>query len=256
MNRRHFLMSTAIMAGNAAVRGMQSPNDTIRVGIAGLGGRGGNHVTTWAGMKNVEIAGLCDVDEGHIGQKMKGLESKGVVRKPTVYTDIRKVLETRTSTPSRSPRRTTGTRCMTIWACQAGKDVYVEKPVSHNVCEGRSRSSRRPASTTASCSTARRAASHRRCARPCERHAQPASSASCSCRTGSATSRATRIGTQARRAGAAGRRLQPLARARAEAAVHDEPASTTTGTGSGTPATATSATRASTRWTSPAGASA
>ena len=42
MNRRHFLMSTAIMAGNAAVRGMQSPNDTVRVGIAGLGGRGGN----------------------------------------------------------------------------------------------------------------------------------------------------------------------------------------------------------------------
>ena len=93
MNRRHFLMSTAIMAGNAAVRGMQSPNDTIRVGIAGLGGRGGNHVTSWAGMKNVEIAGLCDVDESHIGQKMKGLESRGVARKPTVYTDIRQMLE-------------------------------------------------------------------------------------------------------------------------------------------------------------------
>src|SRR5687767_12104839 len=94
MNRRHFLMSTAVMAGNAAVRGMQSPNDTIRVGIAGLGGRGGSHVSGWAGMKNVEIAGLCDVDESHIGDKAKAIESRGL-RRPTVYTDFRQMLESK-----------------------------------------------------------------------------------------------------------------------------------------------------------------
>ena len=67
MNRRHFLMGTAIIAGNAVVRGVQSPNDTVRVGIAGLGGRGSAHVSAWAALKYVQIAGLCDVDEAHVG---------------------------------------------------------------------------------------------------------------------------------------------------------------------------------------------
>src|SRR5688572_3116783 len=78
MNRRHFLMGTAIIAGNAVVRGVQSPNDTVRVGIAGLGGRGSAHVSAWAAMKNVQIAGLCDVDEAHVGEKMNALDAKGV----------------------------------------------------------------------------------------------------------------------------------------------------------------------------------
>ena len=94
MNRRYFLMSTAVMAGNAAIRGMQSPNETVRVGIAGLGGRGGSHLSGWSGMKNVEVAALCDVDESHIGNKLKGLESRGA-RKPTVYTDFRQMLESK-----------------------------------------------------------------------------------------------------------------------------------------------------------------
>ena len=134
MNRRHFLMSTAIMAGNAAVRGMQSPNDTIRVGIAGLGGRGGSHVSAWAGMNNVEIAGLCDVDESHIGAKMKGLESKGL-KKPTVYTDFRQMLESKDIDAVSIATPNHWHTLQTIWACQAGKDVYVEKPCSHNVFE-------------------------------------------------------------------------------------------------------------------------
>src|SRR5688572_32749172 len=94
MNRRHFLMSTAVMAGNAAVRGLQSPNDTVQVGVVGLGGRGGSHMGAWSNMKNVEIVAVCDVDEAHIGNKVKGLESKGL-RKPTVYTDFRQLLESK-----------------------------------------------------------------------------------------------------------------------------------------------------------------
>src|SRR4026209_233870 len=134
MNRRHFLMSTAIMAGNAAVRGMQSPNDTVRVGIAGLGGRGGSHVSAWAGMKNVEIAGLCDVDEGHIGAEIKGLESRRL-KHPTVYTDYRQMLESTDIDVVSIATPNHWHTLQTIWACQAGKDVYVEKPCSHNVFE-------------------------------------------------------------------------------------------------------------------------
>ena len=57
MNRRHFLMSTAVMAGGAAVRGLQSPNETVRVAVVGCGGRGASHVNAWSGMPNVEVVG-------------------------------------------------------------------------------------------------------------------------------------------------------------------------------------------------------
>ena len=134
MNRRHFLMGTAIIAGNAVVRGVQSPNDTVRVGIAGLGGRGSAHVTAWAAMKNVQIAGLCDVDEAHVGEKMNALGAKGVSR-PTVYTDFRQMLESKDIDAVSIATPNHWHTLQTIWACQAGKDVYVEKPCSHNVFE-------------------------------------------------------------------------------------------------------------------------
>ena len=134
MNRRHFLMGTAIIAGNAVVRGVQSPNDTVRVGIAGLGGRGSAHVSAWAAMKNVQIAGLCDVDEAHVGDKMNALDAKGVSR-PTVYTDFRQMLESKDIDAVSIATPNHWHTLQTIWACQAGKDVYVEKPCSHNVFE-------------------------------------------------------------------------------------------------------------------------
>jgi predicted dehydrogenase len=134
MNRRHFLMSTAVMAGNAAVKGLQSPNDTVLVGVAGLGGRGGSHVGAWSNMKNVEIAAVCDVDEAHIGEKIQGLEKRGV-RKPTVYTDFRQLLENKDIDVVSIATPNHWHTLQTIWACQAGKDVYVEKPCSHNVFE-------------------------------------------------------------------------------------------------------------------------
>ena len=134
MNRRHFLMSTAAMAGNAAIRGLQSPNDTVRVGIVGLGGRGGSHLNAWSGMKNVEVAGLCDVDEAHIGNKLQGMDSRGL-KKPTVYTDFRQMLESKDIDVVSIATPNHWHTLQTIWACQAGKDVYVEKPCSHNVFE-------------------------------------------------------------------------------------------------------------------------
>jgi predicted dehydrogenase len=134
MNRRYFLMSTAVMAGSAAIRGLASQNETVRVGVAGLGGRGSSHVNAWSGMKNVEVVALCDVDEAHIGNKMKGIESKGL-RKPTVYTDFRQLLDNKDIDVVSLATPNHWHALQTIWACQAGKDVYVEKPCSHNVFE-------------------------------------------------------------------------------------------------------------------------
>ena len=127
-------MSTAVMTAGAAVRGLASPNDTIRMGVVGCGGRGSSHVSAWSSMPNVEIAALCDVDESHIADKLKALASKGV-KKPATYVDVRKLLESKDIDAISIASPNHWHTLQTIWACQAGKDVYVEKPCSHNVFE-------------------------------------------------------------------------------------------------------------------------
>lgn len=134
MNRRHFIMSTAVVTAGAAVRGLASPNDTVRVGVVGCGGRGSSHVSAWSSMPNVELAALCDVDESHIADKLKGLETRGA-KKPATYVDVRKMLEDKNIDAISIASPNHWHTLQTIWAVQAGKDVYVEKPCSHNVFE-------------------------------------------------------------------------------------------------------------------------
>ena len=128
-------MSTAVMAGGAAVKGFaQSPNERVRIAVIGLGGRGGSHVNAWSRMANVEIAGICDIDESHIGEKFKLLESRGV-KSPTTFVDFRKILDDKSIDAVSIATPNHWHTLMTVLACQAGKDVYVEKPCSHNVFE-------------------------------------------------------------------------------------------------------------------------
>jgi predicted dehydrogenase len=134
MDRRDFLMSTAVLTASAAVRGFASPNDTVRIAVVGCGGRGQSHVAAWSAMPNVEIVALCDVDESHIATKLKYLESKGA-KKPATYVDYRKLLEDKTIDAVSLATPNHWHTLQTIWACQAGKDVYVEKPCSHNIFE-------------------------------------------------------------------------------------------------------------------------
>jgi predicted dehydrogenase len=134
MDRRDFLVSTAVLTAGAAVRGLASPNETVRMAVVGCGGRGSSHVSAWSGMPNVEIVALCDVDEAHIADKVKGLESKGK-KKPATYVDYRKLLEDKSIDAVSLATPNHWHTLQTIWACQAGKDVYVEKPCSHNIFE-------------------------------------------------------------------------------------------------------------------------
>ena len=135
MNRRHFIMSTAVVTAGAAVRGLASPNDTVRMGVVGLGGRGQSHVDAWSSMEpNVQVVAICDVDESHIGNKLKRLSDKGL-KKPATYVDMRKMLEDKNIDAISIASPNHWHTLQTIWACQAGKDVYVEKPCSHNVFE-------------------------------------------------------------------------------------------------------------------------
>ena len=141
-NRREFLKTTVkTAAGLAALNGITflsrpervfGANDRIRVAVCGLRGRGKDHIGNFSRLPNVEVAALCDVDEGVLN-KRRG-EVGGGAR---TFVDIRKLLEDKSIDAISIATPNHWHSLMAIWACQAGKDVYVEKPCSHNFWEGR-----------------------------------------------------------------------------------------------------------------------
>ena len=135
MNRRHFLMSS-VAAGTAAVRSssLASPNDTVRVACVGVRGQGRAHIGHYAKMDNVEIAAICDIDESVLNQRLSDVEKMGKKR-PASYTDIRKLLEDKSIDAISIATPNHNHTLQTVWACQAGKDVYVEKPCAHDMFE-------------------------------------------------------------------------------------------------------------------------
>src|SRR5580704_7532024 len=129
MDRRNFLVSSAAALG-AASSGFGSPNDTVRIACIGIGGRGPSHINGYNKLPNVEIAAICDIDDSHIAKGL-GLMEKAGKPKPQTYKDIRKLLEDKTIDAISISSPNHWHTLMTVWACQAGKDVYVEKPCSH-----------------------------------------------------------------------------------------------------------------------------
>ncbi len=133
MDRRSFLMSSAAALGaKSAVFGAAS--DTVRVGVVGIGGRGKDHINGLGRLPNVEVAALCDIDQNHLEEAHKIIEKNGGKR-PQGYSDVRKLLEDKTIDAISIATPNHWHTLMAVWACQAGKDVYVEKPCSHNVFE-------------------------------------------------------------------------------------------------------------------------
>src|SRR5690349_3202387 len=135
MNRRHFLMTSAAAMGTA-LRATKNPNDTVRIACVGLRGRGKSHLQAFTTLPNVDLVALCDVDQSVLDKATSFVESKRQ-KAPTGYTDLRKLLEDKSidvitiATPNHQHT------LQTVWACQAGKDVYVEKPCSHDMFEAR-----------------------------------------------------------------------------------------------------------------------
>ncbi|MDM8006325.1 MAG: Gfo/Idh/MocA family oxidoreductase [Phycisphaerae bacterium] len=111
-------------------------NDKIRVAVAGINGQGNSHIGGYAGMKDVEIVYLVDPDSRLFENRAKSVEEKAGYR-PKCVQDIREVLEDKSVDVISIATPNHWHSLMTIWACQAGKDVYVEKPMSHNIHEGR-----------------------------------------------------------------------------------------------------------------------
>jgi predicted dehydrogenase len=111
-------------------------NDRVRVAVVGLRGQGFVHVEEFAQLPNVEIAAVCDVDENIMSQRLADMAKMGLPQ-PKTYIDIRTLLEDKSIDAISIATPNHWHALMTIWGCQAGKDVYVEKPCSHNPWEGR-----------------------------------------------------------------------------------------------------------------------
>ena len=130
------LASTFAISGSRSSGQVLGANDRIRVGVVGIRGRGNSHIQEFGKMPNVEIAYLIDVDSTTHAGRAADVEKK-FGYKPTCVQDLRKALEDKNLNAISIATCNHTHSLNTIWAAQAGKDVYVEKPCSHNVFEGR-----------------------------------------------------------------------------------------------------------------------
>ncbi len=147
--RRDFIKKGLIGSAGIAIGGMGfsaksygsiiGANDRINVAIIGIRGRGVSHINAWCDMKtshNVRIKTLCDTDEQFFEPRSKTVFDKTGI-KPLTEWDMRKVLDDKEIDAVSFATPNHWHALGTIWACQAGKHVYVEKPASHNIWEGR-----------------------------------------------------------------------------------------------------------------------
>jgi predicted dehydrogenase len=140
ISRRTFLTHSAVAAGGLALSArsysqVAGANNDIRMAVIGFNGRGESHISEFSKMKGVRLVALCDADESVLRAGAARLEQKG--GKIERYSDVRALLENKDIDAVSVATPNHWHSLMGIWACQAGKDVYVEKPVSHNVWEGR-----------------------------------------------------------------------------------------------------------------------
>jgi predicted dehydrogenase len=140
--RRNFIKGTLAAAATVTIAGTKSTgrvlgaNDTIRIGVAGLNGRGGSHVGAFSGMTGVQVTYLIDPDTRTFASKLRQVRDRGG-NQPRTVQDVREALQDRNLDALSIAAPNHWHAPMTIWAAQAGKHVYVEKPCSHNVREGR-----------------------------------------------------------------------------------------------------------------------
>jgi len=143
MKRREFIGKSAVLGSGLAAAGMLSPkpsratsaNDKIRLGIMGLGGRGSFLNTRLAERSDVDIIYLCDVNARKLGRAAEEVRSRRNTR-PKMTQDFREMLDDKTLDGIVNATPDHWHALGTIMACQAGKDVYVEKPLSLTFWEG------------------------------------------------------------------------------------------------------------------------
>ncbi|MFO0812127.1 MAG: Gfo/Idh/MocA family oxidoreductase [Gemmatales bacterium] len=113
-----------------------SPNERLRVAVIGFNGQGMGHIRGYAGMAETEIVMLCDTDQKVAEKGIKAARDLQE-KEPAYVQDLRRVFDDKSIDAVSIATPNHWHALASIWAMQAGKDVYVEKPVSHNVSEGR-----------------------------------------------------------------------------------------------------------------------
>ena len=256
-SRRQFL-GQAAAAGIAAtftIAGTKSSGNVlgrqrlVRMGVAGIRGRGGDHISEFLKIPGVQVTHLIDPDSRLFAGRTELVKSKGR-NTPKCFQDIRQVLDDKELDAVSVATCNHWHSLITIWACQAGKDVYVEKPCSHNVFEGRQCvAAARKYQRIVQHGTQQRGGAAWQTARDIAagKHGRLLVVRGRSYRVrnsiGVKAAQGLRRRSWTTTCGSARPRCSPTTRTWC----------TTTGTGSGTPATATSATTACMRWTPPAG---
>jgi predicted dehydrogenase len=132
LTRRTFFQGAALAASATRVIGA---NDRIHVGLVGIGGRGSGHQNAYMKIPGAQITGLCDVNQAARERAQTRLTSASA-EKAKEYTDMRDMFADKDVDAVSIAAPNHWHALATIWACQAGKDVYVEKPASYNIYEG------------------------------------------------------------------------------------------------------------------------
>jgi Oxidoreductase family, NAD-binding Rossmann fold len=149
-NRREFLERTAILSAASAALGVPTlraadepaaksgtANDKLKVAVVGVHGRGMSHVGGFTNKNaNCEIVAVCDADSAVIGRAMSTV-AKAQGAEPKFVQDFRKLIEDKSIDIIAIATPNHWHATMAVWAMRAGKDVYCEKPATHNVHEGR-----------------------------------------------------------------------------------------------------------------------
>jgi predicted dehydrogenase len=141
LSRRVFLGSvagglTAMTAFNWRVLAQQRPNDQIVLGMIGVGGQGTSRLRQFLAQPDVRIGAICDVDRAHVDRAVAEVEKAGG-HKPKTFGDFRRVLEDPEIDAVAIVTPDHWHALATVRAFEAGKDVFVEKPLSYSVAEGR-----------------------------------------------------------------------------------------------------------------------
>lgn len=147
--RRDFIKTGILGAAGIAIGGrgfsarsyksIIGSNERINLAVVGIRGQGGTHINSWSSLKdnwNVNIKTLCDADEQYFAEKSKIVYDKTGIQPGTEW-DMRKVFDDKDIHAVSFAIPNHWHALATIWACQAGKHVYVEKPACHNLFEGR-----------------------------------------------------------------------------------------------------------------------
>jgi predicted dehydrogenase len=130
-SRRSFFQGAAAAISATRVLGA---NDRINLGLVGIGGRGNAHLGAYVKISDSRITGLCDVNQA-ARERAQGRLQKAGQEKAKEYNDMREMFADKNIDAVSIATPNHWHALSTIWACQAGKDVYVEKPASYNIHE-------------------------------------------------------------------------------------------------------------------------